>query len=741
MTSRPDKKAVKSNKAQSGLVFNSFSMENDALFRKQSFKLDTNTINVITGKNINSGNEENPNGVGKSYFFSAIPEFILDEPTVGSKKDKTRIGTKTLELTKDGVPYKFIRSFTAGKESIAVYKNGKDLAIRELKEAKAYINKVIGLNKAEIYTLLHLNFLTPHPLISGDTTARKAFFTSFFRQFDLLESYKLLVAEALAKAKIKSAQYVEVDKQKMALEARLPRESLSTLRKEKKALEEEFEELSAEFPVLMEACSLKEKLDSHKSRFRELLGLLDLSNSITEDDVSVRIKSVRSEGRALEQKIADIRSRAASIKQRRKLLVRIKELESELTDKEAVDISALKSKLSSIEERLSIISSEREEVARERARLEREKYELEHKVEHLESAVSGSCSYCGSTLTPKKSTREELSLRRKELVAVSKKLEVVGSKNSTEEEQALKKKASALRISLDEARQLEATRKELASLREALPEKVSEHAETEDTVRKQIEFIDETLANLDRLKPIVVLKEQWKNIPKMIRDKVSSQDLSQLRARMSTLNSCIAVVASKIASLEELASSIADLNARAAQLEDSAAELEELEVLNKAFSKRGAETLIIKSLCGQVQDQINKYAKLILPEDFVFSLDLSTDFSILVTRIADGKEKTSDVRKLSGAEAGLFALVLLISLLSFVPKSRRPNLLVMDEPMATMGEANEERFVKFLPTLRSVIPNIVVITPRQVDRFRDMDHALWQVEKKGLRSRIVRVER
>lgn len=741
MNQRPDKKAVKSSKAQSGLVFNSFSMENDALFKKQHFQLDTNTINVITGKNINSGNEENPNGVGKSYFFSAIPEFILDEPTVGSKKDKTRVGTKTLELTKDGVPYKFIRSFNAGKESIAVYKNGRDLAIRELKEAKAYINKVIGLNKSEIYTLLHLNFLTPHPLISGDTTARKAFFTSFFRQFDLLESYKLLVTEALSKAKIKSAQYVEVDKQKTALEARLPKESLSSLRKEKKALEEEFEVLSAEFPVLMEACSLKEKLDSHRDRFRELIRILDLSNTVTEEDVSASIKAFRVKGRALEQKIAEIRGRADSIKQRKRLLSRIKELESDLSGTETVDLDKLKFKLSSVEEQLNRISTQREAATKARTRLEREKYDLEHKVEHLESAVSGNCSYCGSTLSPKKSTREELNLRKKELLAVVTKLEEVESENSATEETTLKKRAATLRSSLDTALQTASMRKELASLREALPEKVAEHEETEDVVRKQIDSVDEALANLDRLKPIVMLKEQRKAIPKTIRDKVSSQDLAQLRSRMSMLNSAIAVAASKIASLEELANSIAELNTRAAQLEDAATELEELEVLNKAFSKRGAETLIIKSLCGQVQDQINKYAKLILPEDFVFSLDLSTDFSILVTRISEGKEKTSDVRKLSGAESGLFALVLLISLLSFVPKSRRPNLLVMDEPMATMGEANEERFVKFLPTLRSVIPNIVVITPRQVERFRDMEHTLWQVEKKGLRSRIVKVER
>lgn len=91
------------------------------------------------------------------------------------------------------------------------------------------------------------------------------------------------------------------------------------LRKEKKTLEEEFELFPQSFPALMEACSLKEKLDSHKDRFRELISILSFSSSVTEDDVAARIKTFRSRGRTLEQKIAEIRSRSSSIKQRKRL--------------------------------------------------------------------------------------------------------------------------------------------------------------------------------------------------------------------------------------------------------------------------------------------------------------------------------------------------------------------------------------------------------------------------------------
>ena len=147
--------------------------------------------------------------------------------------------------------------------------------------------------------------------------------------------------------------------------------------------------------------------------------------------------------------------------------------------------------------------------------------------------------------------------------------------------------------------------------------------------------------------------------------------------------------------------------------------------------------ILIKSLCSSLEQQVNKYSKLILPEDYTFTFELDTNFSILVTRIHNSKAETSDVRKLSGAERKLFSLVLLISLLTFIPKSKRTNLLVLDEPTAAMGEDNKASLIRFLPVLQSIIPNIVVITPLDKQDYAVINPKVWTVQKRGLQSRIV----
>jgi len=80
-------------------------------------------------------------------------------------------------------------------------------------------------------------------------------------------------------------------------------------------------------------------------------------------------------------------------------------------------------------------------------------------------------------------------------------------------------------------------------------------------------------------------------------------------------------------------------------------------------------------------------------------------------------EGVSDVRKLSGAESILFTLILVMSQLMFVPKSRRLSLLVLDEPTASFSEGTIELFRKLLPHLTQIIPSVLIVTPKAQIRF------------------------
>ena len=735
----------KQEKARKGLVFNSFRIEED-LFKDQVFNLDTGKINVITGHNHNSGGgKDDPNGVGKSFFFSAIPEFILDEPAIGTKKDKSRVGRRTLELTRDGIKYKIVRAFTSGRESITVYKNNKDLGIRELKEAKAYINKVIGLNKAEVYTFLHINFMSPHPLIAGDTATRRAFFTSFFRQFELLEHYRTLVAAEVSKVKLRAAQYVEAKRHAETLQSKLPKESLTELRTTKKKLAAKFESLSASLPRLMEAAELSAQVSSITSKeTRQKVAYLGLEEKFSEAALLKKSKELKAEGRSLSSLLGAIEARQSKLDRIPKLEASIENLKAEFSDLGDIpDKKDIESRIEKYTSSLKLLSSSFEDGEEKRRALVRKVSDAESALEHLEDCTRGECSQCGSKIKVDSGKVEE----KKEASALLRSLknslrqQEDKLKDIANQEASLRRKKKTADDLIDAARTSDNLKSRIASLKENL-ESLREELSVKDTsdketLEKQLEEVDRKLDAIEELLPKAKVLSRWKELPQEIKDNLGeSGSLASMQAELSKINTELSYVSSRLSVAEEIATGLEEINKRVQELSDSEEVLEELEILTKALSKKGAETIVIKSLCSQVQQQINRYSKLVMPEDYVFGLDMGTDFSIQVTRLYGGKERSSDVRKLSGAESGLFSLVLLVALLSFIPKHRRPNLLIMDEPMATMGESNIERFIRFLPTLKSVIPNIVIITPKQVERFKDLDAEIWTVEKKGLRSRI-----
>jgi DNA repair exonuclease SbcCD ATPase subunit len=104
---------------------------------------------------------------------------------------------------------------------------------------------------------------------------------------------------------------------------------------------------------------------------------------------------------------------------------------------------------------------------------------------------------------------------------------------------------------------------------------------------------------------------------------------------------------------------------------------------------------------------VNRYAALVF-ENYSFEFVWGTQIQLLVHR----PEGTSDVRKLSGAESMLFTLILILSLLVFVPKSKRLSLLILDEPYASFSDGTAELFTKLLPHITQVIPSVLIITPK-----------------------------
>jgi DNA repair exonuclease SbcCD ATPase subunit len=198
------------------------------------------------------------------------------------------------------------------------------------------------------------------------------------------------------------------------------------------------------------------------------------------------------------------------------------------------------------------------------------------------------------------------------------------------------------------------------------------------------------------------------------------------------------------ARLEVNASVVGSLKKHKARLDEMKAELAEeeaLKLLVEAYADKNMKRTAVKAISKRLMMGVNKYAKLIFPEDYEFDFiwDSSKLQLMVYRKYQQGKKMKvlpSDVRKLSGAESKLFTFILVLALLAFVPAHKRSNVLILDEPTANFGAETTESFKKLLPILNQVIPSIIVITPRTEERFEGAQE--FTVLKEKGEARIVR---
>jgi DNA repair exonuclease SbcCD ATPase subunit len=250
----------------------------------------------------------------------------------------------------------------------------------------------------------------------------------------------------------------------------------------------------------------------------------------------------------------------------------------------------------------------------------------------------------------------------------------------------------------------------------------------ESEARTTEEDCSRSLSILDRSREAFEVKADWSALPKSIRDS-SQEDFQVKQSAFMLALSSRHILEAEVSKAEQTAEDLETVRGKLRPLKLKLADRAALELLENAFSAKGVESDIIRSICEKLQQQVNKYAKLIFPEDYHFEFELETQFSITVRRKYGKATYSSDVRKLSGAERKLFSLVLLVSLLSFVPKSRRTSLLILDEPTAAMGPENVANFIRFLPVLQKIIPTIVVITPLDPSHYSSIQPEVFTVVK------------
>jgi DNA repair exonuclease SbcCD ATPase subunit len=645
---------------------------------KEKAHLDiTPGITVVYGKNKVGNN--NANFVGKSLLVRSLEELIYDPAIRQDKKTGSR----------------FV-SFSSGKDkirlesndgSVEIFVNKEDVTQRKKAGTKEVLAKYWPISQEEFSTYVYLDALSAHPLVKGSGTARKAFFNSFF-QLDSLDVEKKVFAKKLSELKKIAVARKELER---AL-ADVRRDLLT--KTDRIALEEEIENLETATKKLMA------KFDKVET-YQRLLAFKKLA------------------GKKLEQKARDIDEVKADIRQAKKNSAQLetyhdytRDLARYKEETKGVDLRTSLAELRSAHKKYQQLLGSKEEPVppKKPAKLknpqidikatEIEIYKIKHQLSHAAKSSNGVCYACGQKVknNPKdlKAALAELedNLEKGEKYAAH-----LANTAAYDRKAATHKEAYARyladkkqRIELKPAAQLYEKRKTL------LPP---------DVVEKPSSYSGKTLRELEAELEIAVFHHEHQEEILLLAKGIEKVefDPSLLQTKQDKLGKSKTSLALHAA----VVTRAKKIKTRLTEIDEQLVEEEALSLILEGYNDKSVKKMVIEAISSRLAETVNQYAALVMPAyrfDFVWE---SNAIQILARR-ANGT--ISDVRKLSGAESMLFTIILVLALLVFVPKHKRVNTLILDEPTASFSETSTEIFLQLLPHITTVIPSVIVVTPK-----------------------------
>lgn len=647
-------------------------------------------VSFLYGKNLLNGG--NANAVGKSLLGNSISD-IFYEPAV--RQDKPKIGKRFVEFTKGKKRICVVHEVNK-TEKLRVMVDGEDQSARTISATRKLAAELWGVTQDEFATYGFVDAAVPHPLVKGGTAARKAFFTSFFR-LDQLDAEKKVFQKQLAEVNKVKAAHEELAK------AFASARSDMLGKDERVALEAQLVEDEAELQrlvALQEKAAASQRLTAFKEVAGDKLDKLhlvkrtvkdirrDLSDAAKAEEQLEDYKLYLKELRRYETAAAGL-DLSQDVEELRKLAQECDKVESQLEQ------------LDELEEPKKPRSDGIEKPDTDLGELEAEERKLRHALEHSRKFDKGVCGTCGQEVKARKPVEI-----RAELTEVLNGIE-------------------AWSIYTDHQRRLKLYKERKVEYDKAVAEKDSLTARLKKLKPKR-----ELYHKLSRLnKPVKVEKPERIYDVKALEVELEltkfAEDNEELIEQLKTYKP-IKFDHTRLTKVQEqvyAARAKLDLHAsvkkRALKIRERLGELREamltqsaLELILEGYSDKAMKKMAIESISNHLMATVNRYAALVF-ENYSFEFVWGTQIQILVHR----PEGTSDVRKLSGAESMLFTLILILSQLVFVPKSKRLSLLILDEPYASFSEGTAELFAKLLPHIVQVIPSVLIITPKSEYRF------------------------
>lgn len=717
-------------------VIESFGLQGTGPFKNTKFKIKPGVSAVYGLNKTNAKNSRNGNAAGKSFLFSQLNEIFYDNPIVGEKQDRVKEGKRFVTFHSQDRKIQVVKQGNKIKGKV----DGKLKKFRTIALAKEWLAEAYPLTEEEFGTYVYLDSRVPHPLVMGNSTQRRQFFTSFFG-LDKIDTERQLFQAELSKLSKIRASYKELkaeyDNSKTDL---LHKSEIEEITGKVSDLEEQLEKKNKLSSKLQEAKRVIQFYDNAKQQIKALKQIVD---NLDYGDVQNKIKDIERDLEENEDKLEQARQYErfiADSAEYEEAIAKLKPSELSLLEKygdRVLEVCAKSNQVyASSFAKYEELKQERAQYKHELKKLNLDKVDkpdfsegevrvnltaIRHQLEHAEKFDKGVCSTCGQEVTVK--DRSKLQKIEKRLEAQLEKIE------EYQEYKEAKKKAADYKdkiASIDE---------ELAELNEVLeknekkskayfkikelpnkPKKFKGLKLESKVMKRMVDEDREKLQLLEFCMPHMETISAYFELPKKIKQKAADSSLDE---EIQEINNELSRLKGTIEAQRVIHQRAKRIKERLLEMKEQLKDEPDLKFLVDAYSK-SLKKLAIKSIANRLMATVNKYAKVVFPEDYSFSFQWeSSQLSLIVHRRYGKKIKASDVRKLSGAESKLFTVVLVLALMTFVPHHKRSNVLILDEPTATFSKETTEAFKELLPVVNQVIPSIIIITPKSEDRFEN----------------------
>lgn len=693
-------------------------------FRKQVLDIPKGIV-YLYGKNFLRDNG-NGNAAGKSVFGSSVAEIFYDTPIVGTRQDRAKRGIRFVEFTRGKHTVRVQSAFKGKQHKLTVAVDGKDRSGRTNKNTKELIEKVWPVNELEYRTYGHLDSSKIHHLVGGSSKERKEFFTEFFG-LNKLDAERKLVSGEISKLRrvgavrdelqrtfdeVRGDMLTKADRQQKEEQAGKLRKRVARIRADQDAYNSvrqlvEFERYAGKkIKALKEIVPDLEKFEDVLESTGKLLKACEKGEARMEE-----WREYRRDLKRYEEAIAGIDMKT-DLNALEGLSKDYLKAESKLEDNEGVEEPTKGKKPVKPETDLESAIAAR--------------VKLKHQLDHAKKFKTGKCYACGQDVDAEDPKKVEAKLAKALATidewALYERLKKDYDRTRDRHEEWVKDQAwiAAARHTVKNNKKFHELYQKRRSL-PSRPEKVEKPEGLEDKAPVQAKFdlLKFFEDQIDLVRSLDSLTSEQREL------KVDTEELASTQEKLSKLEAQLQVHKSVRVRANKLKARLDDLSE---QMEDKAA----LELLYEGYSDKAVKRMVVDAINQHLMEAVNQYASIAF-EDFRFEFVWGATVHMLVHRAGS---ETTDVRKLSGAEAKLFTITLLMALMKFVPKQKRLSMIVLDEPTASFSEQTTDLFHRLLPHLNKLIPTIMVITPKSSERLEGATELTVVRDAKG--SRIVK---